>query len=147
MKKLITLLLILALALPALALADDEKEPYSIVKHFALHIDSHAGDTMTVTGASIYEFDSLTIDLFMASDNKTCYVLQTECSSGFFFNSGMKKYTIYEYSDKLRIADGAGNYLSLQRGETEDELWIDFGYGYFVRMQLVNHMNILTDIQ
>ena len=141
MKKLITMLLILAILLPAAALAEDN---YRIVKHYALLIDSHAGDAVPPKGGSYFDFDSLTLDLFLASDDKTGYIIETQCISGIFFNNGMKKVTLVEMNGNTYLVDDAGNHINLQTDENGD-LWIDFGIGYYFRMRPVDHVSVYKD--
>ena len=142
MKKLITLILILALALPAIALADD---PFRITKHYSLHIDTYAGDAMTAKGGKVFDFDSETYDLYLASDGTTGYLISTTCTAGLFINSGMAKVSVVDLNGQMFLLDDAGNHRNIMYDEDGD-LWIDMGFHYF-RMQLVDHVSIYEDMK
>ena len=141
MKKLITLILILALALPALALADDA---FRITKHYSMHIDSYAGDAMPPKGGKMFDFDSETVDLYLASDGTTGYLISTTCTAGLFINSGMAKVSVVDLNGQMFLLDDAGNHRNIRYDEDGD-LWIDMGLHYY-RMHLVDHVNMYRDI-
>jgi len=140
MKKLITMILILALALPALALAEDE---YYITDHYALHINDHSGNSTAVNGGRMFDFDSMTVDLFITSEQGTAYLITTTCTSGVFLSSGVQKVRIVTIGDQSLIVNDSGDSMSLDWDEDGD-LWIDFGLSYF-RMQHVKNMDAYND--
>jgi len=142
MKKLITLILILAMILPAAALADD---PFRIVQHYSLHIDSYAGSAMPPKGGTIFDFDSETYDLYLASDGETGFLISTTCTSGYFINSGMSKVSIVTLNGQTFLLDSAGNHTNIMYDEN-GELWIDMGLHYY-RMHLVENFNMYYDMQ
>ena len=142
MKKLIALLLILALALPALAMAED---PFRITQHYSLHIDSYAGDAMPAKGGSVFDFDSETYDLYLASDGETGYLITTTCKAGYFLNSGMSKVSVIDLDGQKFLLDSAGNHIDIMYDEN-GELWIDLGLHYY-RMHLVDHFSLYYDMQ
>ena len=144
MKKLLTLLLILALLLPAAALAEDH-DPFRIVKHYSLHIDSYAGSAMPAKGGSVFDFDSETYDLYLASDGVPGYLITTTCTTGFFINSGMSKVSVVTLNGQTFLLDPAGNHINIMYDENGD-LWIDLGLHYY-RMHLVDHFSLYYDMQ
>ena len=68
MKKLITIILILALALPALALAESDG-PLYVNKHYTMHLDSHENGFVSGKGGRIFTFDSYTLDLYLMTES------------------------------------------------------------------------------
>lgn len=144
MKKLITVILILVLLLPVLAIADTW--PDRIIEHYSLLIDSHEGRAMTAVGSPIFgDFDSFTLDWYVLSDGKTGYILETECVSGVFLNHGVRKVTRVDRGGTSYLVDDDGNHLNIM---TDDDgtVWIEFGYGY-CRMQKVTPISAYTDRQ
>ena len=131
MKKLITIILILAMILPAAALADD----YCITKHYAMHADII--DKAYKGGG--FSGDSITIDLYFMSDNETVYYMEARCFSGLFLCNGMLKMRIEWFGDEAYIVDSVGNYRMIK--QVDDTMMIDFGRGY-QPMQLVEVIDI-----
>ena len=128
MKKLLVIALVLSLLLPASVFADD----YRVAKHYALQLDQvHTG-----YNTNPLSFTSLTIDLFIMSDDATVYYLESQCVSGIFLCNGVRKMRLERLGDELMIVDGLGNYRMLKEDEETEELWIDFGRG-FMKMQLI----------
>ena len=140
MKRLITIILILAMIVPAAAVAD----AVYIARHYAIHIDATAPSLMTPTGGRLFDYDSFTMDLYLANDLENGYMFQTQYASGIFLNSGMIQCKIATIQDKKYLVNGSGdNYPIMDDDETGD-LWIDFGRGFF-RMHLVDTFSAGTD--
>lgn len=141
MKKLISLLLILVLALPALALADD---PMYIDKHYSLFINSHDGQFVSGKGGRIFTFDSYTADLFLSSDQKTGYLIETTYVDGIFLNGGMSKVTLVEIGNKMALVYENGDNIEIERDENGRDLWMEMNRGFF-RMRLVDPVDASVD--
>ena len=139
MKKLITIILILALAVPALALADG----FYITDHYALTINSNADSAKMLYNTKIFDFDSKTVDLFFTSEEGTAYIITTTCISNIFFSSGMQKVKIVTLGGQTYVVDESGDHMALDWDENGD-LWIDFGLSYFL-MHHVENMDALHD--
>ena len=134
MKKLITLLLILAMALPAAALSESDG-PLYVEKHLSLFIDSHDNGFNYGNGSGrLFTFDSYTLDLYMLSDQKTGYLMETTCIDGIFLSSGTQEVKLAEINGKLRIVYTGGNYFNAEWDENGEDLWITLDRGSF-RMQ------------
>ena len=144
MKKLITVTLILALLLPAAAMTD--ALPFRIVEHYTLLIDSHEVSQNAPFNSTVFtDFDSMTLDWYVASDGQTGYIMKTTCMAGVFFNHGIQKITRVDIGDKSYLVDDSGNHMNIMTDEN-GEVWIDFGLSYF-RMQKVEHIDAYTDRQ
>ena len=133
MKKLITIILILALLLPAAALADD---PY-IEKHYVLQLERVG----TKIDSSLFNFDTIAIDLLLMADGETAYYMETRCYGGLFLSNGMIKMRVEEYKGETYLVDAVGNYRMIRLNEETDEAEIDFGYGYY-QMTLIEPIYI-----
>ena len=131
MKRLIAMILIIALAVPAAVLADYDY----IEKHYALHamiIDKeNKGNDMPS--------NSITIDLYVSSDGETVYYMESRVTAGVFLCNGMIRMKMEQIGDDLYIYDSAGNYRELK--EIDGIMMIDFGRGY-QPMQLVEMIDI-----
>ena len=141
MKKLIAITLILALLLPAFALAEDD---LFVAYHYSMYIDGKSPSARSAVGERYFSQDSITYDLYVMSDGKTGYFVKTECVSGIFLSSGFVKVKIVEIDGRLRIVDDTGNNLNAKYGETEEDFWLDIGIGY-CRMHLVKPFKTYTD--
>ena len=140
MKKLLTIILAVALILPAAALADD---PY-IVRHYTLHIDGvRANSSSGKGGSAVFDFDSFTADLYLTADLEHGYYMETTSASGIFLNSGMTQVRLVEVGGNLYLADGAGNNRPAKYDEAGD-LWINYGRGFY-RFQLVEPFSVYSD--
>ena len=143
MKKLISVLLILALLLPLAALADD----FYIARHFTLHINAHTDETHAVKGGSMFkDFDSLTMDLFLSADGKSGYMLETQCVSGLFVSSGVYQVSLVTIAGRDYLLDNTGDRYPVAFDENGSDLWLTTSLGTF-RFHLVESMNPLTDWQ
>ena len=141
MKKLLTLILILALALPALAIADD---PLYIDKHYSLFINSHDGQFVSGKGGRIFTFDSYTLDLYLCSDQKTGYLIETTYVDGIFLNSGMSKVSLVDIGNKTMLVYENGDNMEIERDENGRDLWIKMSRGLF-RMVLIDPIDASAD--
>ena len=141
MKKLIVLILFLALAVPAISLAD---EPLYIDKHYTLFINSHEGLFVSGKGGKIFTFDSYTLDLYLCSDQKTGYMIETTYADGIFLNSGMAKVSLVDFRGTLRIVDDAGNNFPVEWDENGRDLWVSLDRGNF-RMHLIDPIDGSAD--
>ena len=130
MKKLITIILILALALPALALAESEG-PLYVEKHYSLHIDSHDNGFNYGNGSRLFTFDSYTLDLYLMSDQKNGYLMETTCIDGIFLSSGTMEVKLVDFNGALRIVYSGGNYLTAEWDENGEDLWVTLDRGAF----------------
>lgn len=143
MKKLLALILILVLAVPAAAPAEDY---FRITEHYTVMIDSLSDSAKSTKGGRIFnDFDSKTIDLYFASDGVTVYYLETFCIYDSFFKSGMTKMKKIEMNGQQKIVDDNGNYINMITDE-DGTIWINIGQIY-VRMQKVENVNTYYDIQ
>ena len=140
MKKLITAILILALLLPAAALAED----LCIARHYAIHIDGTSPALKTQNGGRLFDYDSFTMDLFLTNDLVNGYMFQTKYISGVFLNSGMIQCKIATVQDQKYLVNGSGDNFPIMEDDESDDLWINFGRGYF-RMHLVDIFKSGTD--
>ena len=142
MKKLITIILIMALLLPAAALADDT---FRITEHYTVLIDGRADEAKSAKGDRIFtDFDSKTIDLYLASDSVTGYYIETTCIYDTFINSGMCKIKKVELNGQQMLVDDAGNSISIITDE-DGNIWINVGQLY-VRMKKAEPVNTYYDI-
>lgn len=140
MKKLVTIILILALLLPAASLADD----LCIARHYTIHIDGTSPALRTQYGSRLFDYDSFTMDLFLTNDLVNGYMFQTQYTSGIFLNSGMIQCKIATVMDQKYLVNGSGDNFPIMEDDESDDLWINFGRGYF-RMHLVDIFNSGTD--
>ena len=146
MKKLLALILILALALPVLALAEDAEgdEPnLYIIKHFALHMDNPGMFTYGKYNPD-FPYDSYTMDLYLASDMRTVYLVETSCASGLFINSGMSKAQLVTIGKETMILYENGDNFVVNWDENGRDMWIKMNIGMF-RLRLVNPVDAEED--
>lgn len=137
MKKLITIVLILAMLLPAAACS----ESLRVVRHYSLLIDSA---TTASNSGNMFDFDSLTVDLFITSDENLCYYIETTCIAGIFVSGGAVACRMIERGDTMMLVDESGNSRPIRKDESSGDLWIDIGRGFF-RMRLVEPFDIYSD--
>lgn len=143
MKKLIVIILFLSLILPAAALADDT---FRIAEHYTVLIDNCVMDARGPKGDKIFtDFDSKTIDLYLASDGVSGYYIETTCLYGTFINSGMCKVKKIDLNGQQLLVDDAGNSISMKTDE-DGTVWISIGLLY-VRMQKIDNFSAYYDVQ
>lgn len=140
MKKLITVILILALILPAAALAADSY----LVEHYALLIDAESAKTGK--DASPFDFDSLTIDLYMTADQEHGYLNITRSVYGVFLNDGMIQVRLVDIDGSLYIVTGSGDNFPVRKDDETGDMWIAYGASFF-RMHRVEPFNLYSDWQ
>ena len=143
MRKLITIILILALAMPALAMAES-KGPLDVEKRYSLHIDSHDNGFNYGNGSRLFTFDSYTLDLYLMTDQKTGYLMETTCIDGIFLSSGTMEVKLVDFNGALRIVYSGGNYLTAEWDENGEDLWVTLDRGAF-RMQPVAKAHYSND--
>ena len=125
MKKLITIILILALALA------ESEGPLYVEKHYSLHIDSHDNGFNYGNGSRLFTFDSYTLDLYLMTDQKTGYLMETTCIDGIFLSSGTMEVKLVDFNGALRIVYSGGNYLTAEWDENGEDLWVTLDRGAF----------------
>jgi len=144
MKKLLSIILAVALILPAAALADDK--PFRITAHYSMVLDSYDGRNRAAKGGAIYtDFDSFTIDLYLTSDEQIGYYVETFCAYDTFFSSGFEKVKIVNMAGDVRIVDDSGNsYMIRYDDQDPDAMWIKTKYGE-MKLHKVESFNTYTD--
>ena len=140
MKKLITAILILALLLPAAALAGNNR----IVEHYTVLIDAET--TKTGKGASPFDFDSLTIDLYLSSEEGQGYLNIARFIQNIYLNDGMIPVSLVDIHGTTYIVNGAGTNIRLRKDEETGDLWIEYGSN-FLRMHRVEPFLLHADYE
>ena len=138
MKKLIAVLLILVLSLPVFASAE------YLTDHYSLFISKQ--NIVSGKDASAFDFDSLTVDLYMLDDGEYAYIQITRCVSGIFLNNGMVKVRVADLGGTTYLVDGSGENLTVFNDESSDGLWITLGDSSFL-MHRVQPFNMYSDWQ
>lgn len=143
MRKLLAVILILALAVPAAVQAEDS---FRITEHYTVMIDSKESGAKSAKGDRIFgEFDSKTIDLYLASDGVTGYYIETTCVYDTFINSGMHKVKKVDLNGRQMLVDDDGDNISIITDE-DGTIWISIGQIY-VRMRKIEHFNSYYDMK
>lgn len=140
MKKIIAIILILAVILPSAALSEE----LYIAKHYSILINSH--ELITGKGSASFDFDSLTIDLYIKGDGESGYLNITRCIAGIFLNDGMLPVRIVTIGGEKYIVSDSGSNLTLREDEGSNDLWISYGNSYF-KLHYVEPFNLYSDLQ
>ena len=142
MKKLIAVILILALLLSAAA-ALSEGESFRIVRHYSLFIDGRAPQIYTAKGGKLFDFDSFTVDIYLDEEGTNGYYIDTTCTDGLFLTSGMDKIRVMDKWGQLLIIFGNGENIPIEWDE-DGSLWLQFSRGWF-RLQQVTGFDVSAD--
>ena len=139
MKKLIALILILVLALPAASCADG----FYVAYHYSMHIETCSPENSFIQSSRIFDFDSKTIDLYLDQNKEQGYIVESTCYGGRLLFTG-------PFEAEIRNAGGLclmfnlGTRYPVEFDESSGDLFLDFGSG-LIRMHLVETFNIYED--
>lgn len=137
MKRFFCLFLLL-LFVPLFSLADS----LFISRHYSLFIDSTAN--ITAGGSSMFEFDSLCIDLYIMNDESTAYGTFSRAESGLYLTSSCR-FTIRTRNDgSVIFAQDNGEYFVADFDENGTDLWINYN-GRNYRLRPVPAFSVFED--
>lgn len=140
MKRIVSLILILAMLLPAAALASNNR----IVDHYTVLIDAET--TKTGKGASPFDFDSLTIDLYLSSEEGHGYLNIARFIQNIYLNDGMIPVSLVDINGTQYIVNGSGTNIRIRKDEETDDLWIEYR-SHFLRMHRVEPFSLYADYE
>ena len=138
MKRFVCLLFVFVF-IPLFAFADR----VALSNHYALFISGGAG---TAGKGSLFDFDSLSVDLYLLEDDEKGYICTSKCFSGLFITSGMVSVTLADQDGVLYIVDNNGNFYTAVRDDNGTDLWIDLE-GYSFRMRPVADLSYFEDVK
>ena len=142
MKRLFALILAVVL-LPVFSLAEDsEQYQYRITEHYSLLIDGRSAKSSM--GTSLFDFDSLCIDLYITESSETAYLCITTCKSYISRSSGLQSVSIQYNDGKIYFTDKYGFYLTGHKDEGGDGYWIDY-IGRSYRLHPVAEFSVYGD--
>ena len=125
MKRLIIIIMILSIAFQMVAVAETK----SITTHYAVLFNSNY--FISGKGEQQFEFDSLTIDVYLTENGIDGYMQITRFASGIFLNANMKPIQLVDLYDGMYLVDSSGYYYSIKKDENDDSLWIQYANHYF----------------
>jgi len=143
MKKLLAVILILALLLPAAAALADTNSFY-IVKHYTLNINGNSGQLVAGKGGKVFEFDSFTVDLYLDAEGKNGYYMETTCMDGLFLSNGTYSCRVADTMHGPRLVLSSGENLAIEFDDENDSVWLQFARGWF-RLQLAPSFDMYSD--
>ena len=112
-------------------------------QHYVLFFD--ALGTATGMGNS-FEYNTLCIDIYMLNDNKTAYVMISQCVHDFFISTGTEKYSVNEVKGVLYFVRDNGEFFTAIYDENGTDLWINY-HDTQMRMRPVSSLSYFEDIQ
>jgi hypothetical protein len=95
-------------------------------------------------GTSLFDFDSLCIDLYITESEETAYLCITTCKSFINRTSGLQAVSIQYNDGKIYFTDRNGFYLTGQKAEDGDGYWIDY-IGRSYRLHPVAEFSVYGD--
>lgn len=117
-------------------------ESLFIDKHYSLFIDSTAN--IVGTGGSLFEFDSLCIDLYIMNDESTAFGTFSLTDSGVYLTSSCR-FTIRTRGDGTVIfVQDNGEFFEVEYDENGTDLWIYYN-GRNYRLRPVPAFSIYED--
>ena len=138
MKKLLIIVFILFLCSSASA------DNVCLTEHYSALVDARS--SVSGKGASMFDYDSLTLDLYLSDDSTTGYLNITTCISGIFFNDAMNPVRIATVNGQMYLVSGNGTNLRIERDAESQDIWIEYGQ-HMYRMRRVEPLSIYADIQ
>jgi len=137
MKRIIILFVLLLI--PVFSFAD----PFFIDRHYSLFVDSSA--VSSGYGESMFEFDSLCIDLYIMSDEATAFCSVSRTDNGFYLTDSNRYSVINDNGSVTFIADN-GYYFTALYDENGTDLWINYDNRNY-RLHPVAAFSALSDIR
>ena len=138
MKKLIAIILILALLVPAVSSAD-----LSVLSCYSLFIDAEAYNSFFNAG---WDYDSMWVSVVIMSDGKTAYYQKEEWTDGERITTGLTKCAYSVNSGKFTLSFSNGEVLSGYYDENDEDMWLNLGGAYF-RLCPVHYFYITKDFK
>ena len=138
MKKLIAIILILALLVPAVSSAD-----LSVLSCYSLFIDAEAYNSFFNAG---WDYDSMWVSVVIMSDGKTAYYQKEEWTDGERITTGLTKCAYSVNSGKFTLSFSNGEVLSGYYDENDEDMWLNLGGAYF-RLGSVHYFLITKDFK
>lgn len=127
MKRFFALFLVLVL-LPVVSSADfvDDVVHYlRAVSHYATLVDGNVG-TVGKTSESIFDFDSLSIDLYLTESEEFAYLCASVWKDGQIRTTGLVLCTVQMKDGNLYFTNSNGFYLTGRRDDAVDCYWIEY---------------------
>lgn len=137
MKKLITIVLILALILPAAAIASN-----CVSDVYTLFIDA---DMYNRLYNSNFDFDSAVFDLIVMSDGKTAYYSKQMWSNGIRTTTDVVECRITSDSTSLTITFPDGSSFAGYYDDDQNGVWINLGGKAYFRFAPVHRYDVTED--
>lgn len=136
MKRLITIILILALILPATAIATN-----CVSDVYTLFIDA---DMYNRLYKSNFDFDSMVFDFIVMSDGKTAYYSKQTWTNGIRTTTDVVECSIVSDSSTFTISFPDGSSFAGYYDPDQNGVWIDLGGAYF-RFAPVHRYDVSED--
>ena len=140
MKKLITVILILTLILPATAAYGAD---LYVSSKYSTFVDAELYNAFFNAG---FNFDSQLIDLIIMSDFKTAYYSKEEWANGQRITTGMVKCDYAATSGKFTITFPNGEVFDGYYDDNGEDVWLNLGGAYF-RLCPVHYFDISKDFK
>lgn len=138
MKRFFTLLLILALVLPAAAYSAERE---MLLAQYVLFID---GEFYNSFLNADFGYDTLVFDVYFFSNFKGCYIHKQEWKDGLRKDYGVVKTTYVKDNDGFILVYEDGSYTLGKWDENGDDMWLDLNGGWF-RLVPVHSFDIQKD--
>ena len=141
MRKVLSFLLSLFLLLSLVSVSLADLDPLYVSRHYTLFID---GRLATSGKASLFDFDSLCVDLYMLDGDQRAYLSVSKSFSGIFIASGTVAVNVVENNGTLFFASDDGNYTTGRYDENGEDIWLDLE-GRTFRLRPVPTFSIYED--
>ena len=138
MKKLIAMILLIGLLVPVTSSADSD---YFLFQRYTNYID---GDFYNSFFNSNFAFDIRIMDVYLYNDFKSASICCQLWTDGKYESTGMEECSFKIENDKITIIPPDNIPIVGYWDENEDDLWLDFGSGYF-RFSQAHQFNIQKD--
>lgn len=141
MKRLITIILIMALVMPAVASAK-----LSILGCYSLFIDA---DLYNSFFNADWGYESMWISVLIMSDGNTAYYQKEEWSNDEHITTGLTKCSYSVKSGKFTLSFKNGEILSGYYDDETDDMWLKFGGtgGAYFRLSPVHYFDLSADFK
>ena len=137
MKKLITIILILAMILPAAAIAST-----CVSDVYTLFIDADMYNRLYKSG---FDFDSMVFDLIVMSDGKTAYYSKQTWKNGMRTTTDVVECRITSDSSSFTLSFPDGSTLSGYYDPDQNGVWINLGGTAYFRFSSVHRYDVSED--
>lgn len=140
MKKLLTVVLILSILLPA-TVCFAERE--MLLAQYVLYIDGNFYNSFFNAG---FDYDTLVFNVYFLSDFSGCYIHKQEWENGWRKDYSVVKTSYIKDGDGFKLVYEDGSFHSGKWDENGDDMWLDLNGGWF-RLVPVHSFDIQKDFK